>query len=159
MSVTDYIARLHRNGDRSGADGVDRRLYALVVLATGLGAGHHVDHLVRGNHLGWPLTPEVTAFTYSLAVYPVIAVGLYLTLRGRVGVGYWAVVSLAALLLVATAHFGPVAVEPPRDVVGPYENALVGYLALGWLLGFVGVLLLATGYAASRWRRRRVVAR
>lgn len=158
MTDPDSGTQLRRSGERNDTDRVDTRLYALIVLATGLGVGHHIDHLVRGNHLGWPLIPEVTAFTYSLAFYPVIAVGLYLTLRGRVGAGYWVVVSVAGFLMVTTSHFGPLAVEPPQDIVGPYENVYVGYLALVWLLGFVGALLIATGYATSRWRWIRRVA-
>jgi len=50
--------------------------YLFVVLPTVLGAPHHIDHVIRGNHVGWPLTPHVNPFTYSLALYPLLAVSL-----------------------------------------------------------------------------------
>ena len=36
----------------------DRRAFALIYLALVLSLGHHLDHAVRGNHVGWPLTAE-----------------------------------------------------------------------------------------------------
>ncbi|SDJ96954.1 hypothetical protein [Natronorubrum texcoconense] len=144
--------------EQSGPASVDTQLYALIALATVFGIGHHVDHVVRGNHVGWPLIPEVTVFTYTLAVYPLIAVGLYLTLTERVGAGYWAVLLGTLCLVVTVVHFGPWAIEPPQDVLGPYENVFVGYGALAWLLGFVGTLLVATGYAVYRWQTTRSIA-
>ena len=46
----------------------DRKLYMLTLLAMFMSAVHHVDHIVRGNHVGWPMTPEVNAFTFSQPV-------------------------------------------------------------------------------------------
>lgn len=129
-------------------DRVDNRLLALVLLATAFGAGHHIDHVVRGNHVGWPLTPEVTTFTYSLLFYPLVAVGLYLTLTDRTDARYWFGLSAAGFLVVSTAHFGPWAVEPPHHVVDPHGSVYVGYLALAWVGALVATLLSATVYAA-----------
>ncbi|MCU4926819.1 hypothetical protein OB905_12655 [Halobacteria archaeon AArc-dxtr1] len=139
-----------------GSESVDGRLYVLLAVATVFGAGHHVDHLIRGNHVGWPVIPEVTVFTYTLAIYPLLAIGLYLTLTERVGAGYWTILLGAIFVAVTVTHFGPLAVEPPGDVVGPYESAIVGYAALAWLVGFVASLFVATAYAAHRWRRSRM---
>ncbi|WP_440765995.1 hypothetical protein [Natronorubrum sp. DTA7] len=147
-----------RKSEQSSPGSVDTRLYALIVLATVFGIGHHVDHVVRGNHVGWPLIPEVTVFTYTLVVYPLVAVGLSLTLTERVGAGYWAVLLGAVCLVVTVVHFGPFAIEPPQDIIGPYGNVTVGYGALAWLLGFVGTLVVATVYAANRWWWTRRVA-
>jgi hypothetical protein len=47
------------------------------LVTTALGLLHHVDHVLRVNHSGWPFTADVNAFTYSLAVYPLIAVLLW----------------------------------------------------------------------------------
>jgi hypothetical protein len=44
---------------------------------TALGVLHHADHVLRVNHSGWPFLGEVTPFTYSLAVYPLIALLLW----------------------------------------------------------------------------------
>ncbi|MGA7622005.1 MAG: hypothetical protein WB630_02945 [Candidatus Acidiferrales bacterium] len=30
-----------------------------------LGICHHIDHVLRYDHSGWPFRPEVTPFTYS----------------------------------------------------------------------------------------------
>ncbi len=71
----------------------NRILYALIFLAMFLSLGHHIDHIIRGNNVGWPLTAEVNAFTYSLGIYPLILLGLYLYASGRVGPGHWALLS------------------------------------------------------------------
>jgi hypothetical protein len=44
------------------------------VLTTILGILHHADHVLRYDHSGWPFRADVTPFTYSLLVYPLIAV-------------------------------------------------------------------------------------
>jgi len=133
------------------SDSVDRRLYGLIGLGTIFGIGHHLDHVIRGNHVGWPLIPEITPFTYSLGFYPLILIGVYLTLRGRVGAGYWFLVLVAGFLMVTLVHFGPWASEPPQDIIQPYSNVYVGYFAVVWLLGFVGTFWAGTVYSAYRW--------
>ena len=52
--------------------------WALVTTAFGL--LHHLDHVLRVNHSGWPFLADINTFTYSLAVYPLIA--LVLLARG-----------------------------------------------------------------------------
>jgi hypothetical protein len=69
----------------SGLNRTNRILYALIFLAMFMSFGHHIDYVIRGNHVGWPLTEHVTPFTYSLGVYPLIFLGLYLYASGRVG--------------------------------------------------------------------------
>ncbi len=147
--ISDRVAR-YRTVD-IGADSVDRWLYALLALGTIFGIGHHLDHIVRGNHVGWPLIPEVTAFTYSLGFYPFILIGLYLTLQERVGIGYWFLLFVAGSLMVTFVHFGPWASEPPQDIIQPYSNVYVGYFAVVWLFGFVGTFWAGTVYSAYRW--------
>ena len=39
-----------------------RILYQLTWLAAAMSLGHHLDHLIRHNAVGWPLTEEVNAF-------------------------------------------------------------------------------------------------
>ena len=102
----------------------------LVVAATVLSLGHPVDHVLRGNHTGWPVVQEVTPFTISLLLYPVIAVEVLLG-RGKRGT--------ARLLdrgrrlgsaLLRSTHLGPTALEPPGDIVGEYATPpLVGHHA------------------------------
>jgi hypothetical protein len=38
---------------------------------------HHVDHVLRFDHSGWPFKAEVTPFTFSLLVNRVILFGLF----------------------------------------------------------------------------------
>ena len=132
-----------------------RGLYWLTSLAAALSAGHHLDHVIRGNAVGWPLTGEVNAFTYSLGIYPLIATGLVLYRAGRVGPGFWAFVSGGGALFVAAVHFGPAAVEPPAAILGAYDPPLLGWLAFGWLVAFVAVLAGTCLYELRLWRRQR----
>lgn len=70
--------------------GIPRGFLALVSGTLVLGVGHHVDHIVRGNHVGWPLTGDVNAFTFSLLAYPLIAVGFAVGFDRRRGhTGRW----------------------------------------------------------------------
>ncbi|MCU4744153.1 hypothetical protein [Natronoglomus mannanivorans] len=133
------------------AEGADTRLYALIGIATVFGIGHHLDHIIRGNHVGWPLIPEVTVFTYTLMIYPVIAIGVYATITERVGVWYWTLALGVILFAVVVTHFGPWATEPPQDVIEPYDTVYAGYAAFGWLLGLVISLTAATAYSIRRW--------
>ena len=50
---------------------------------------HHVDHVIRGNHSGWPFQEAVTPFTFSLLSYALLLPGLYLTAKGGLMAGYW----------------------------------------------------------------------
>jgi hypothetical protein len=142
-----------RNGN--AVWGPNRLLYALIFLAMFMSLGHHLDHAIRGNHVGWPLTAEVNAFTYSLGIYPLILLGLYLYASGRVGPGYWAILSGSGALFVAAIHFGPTAVEPPADIIDLYEVRIVGWLAFLWLVVFVMVLVATCIYEGYSWSHRR----
>lgn len=133
----------------------NRTLYILIAAAVVLSFGHHLDHAIRGNHVGWPLGGEVNAFTYSLGVYPAIATGLLLYLAGRVGAGFWAFLSGGGALFLSYIHFGAQAVEPPTDIFDPYESAIAGGIAFGWLLALVGVLVVTFLYELRLWLRGR----
>jgi hypothetical protein len=78
-----------------------RTLCQLTYLAAALSLGCHLDHLIRHNAVGWPLTDQVDAFTISLVGYPIIATGLLLYQAGRV-----AGLSGGAAF-VSAVHFGP----------------------------------------------------
>jgi hypothetical protein len=133
----------------------NRTLYGLIYLAAFMSLGHHIDHAIRGNQVGWPLTAEVNAFTYSLGIYPLILLGLYLYASGRVGPGHWALLSGSGALFVAAIHFGPTAIEPPADIINMYESRIVGWLAFAWLLAFVALLAATSLYEGYSWSRRR----
>lgn len=128
-----------------------RAIYGLTLLATVMSFGHHVDHVIRGNAVGWPLTPQINAFSASLVIYPIIATALLLYRTGRIGPGTWALVSGGGAAFVGTVHFGPSAVEPPSDIVTAYEPAILGWLAFAWLVAFVTILILTSLYEARIW--------
>jgi len=136
-----------------------RILYRLTYLAAAMSLGHHVDHLIRHNAVGWPLTDEVNAFTMSLVVYAVIATGLLLYRAGRVGPGFWALVSGGGAVFVSAVHFGPVAVEPPELILGEYDPPILGWLAFTWLVAFVAVLAITSLYETRLWWQQRQTRR
>ena len=141
-----------RNGSAvCGPNTTNKILYALMFMSL----GHHIDHVIRGNHVGWPLTEHATPFTYSLVVYPLIVLGLYLYASGRVGAGYWAILSGSGALFVAAIHFGPTAVEPPAEIIDLYEARIVGWLAFGWLVIFVMVLVATCMSELRSWFAQR----
>lgn len=132
-----------------------RLLYALAAVPTVLGLAHHVDHVVRGNHVGWPVTGHVNEFTYSLGIYPLVAVGVYLTVTDRVGSRYWAGFLAFTAAIVWYFHLSPWAVEPPSDVVVPYADPALGHAAFAVLLALLASVVLGSAYAAVLWRRQR----
>jgi hypothetical protein len=136
-----------------------RTLYRLTWLAAALSLGHHLDHVIRHNAVGWPLTDQVNAFTLSLVVYPVIATGLLLYRAGRVGLGFWALVSGGGAVFVSAVHFGPSAVEPPERILGGYGLSILGWLAFAWLVTFAAVLAITSLYETRLWWRQRQARR
>jgi len=86
-----------------------------LLVALALGILHHIDHVLRVDHSGWPFRPNVTPFTYSLLVYPIgLAV---LAARSRP----WLRVGLVAFLFLAiqAAH---TFVEPPSAQYGVWAR-------------------------------------
>jgi hypothetical protein len=134
-------------------------LYRLTYLAAALSLGHHIDHVIRHNAVGWPLTDEVNAFTLSLVIYPVIVTGLLLYRAGRVGPGFWAFVSGGGAIFVSAVHFGPFAAEPPEMILGAYDQPVLGWLAFTWLVIFVAVLAITSLYETRLWWQGRQARR
>jgi hypothetical protein len=128
-----------------------RILYGLTYLAATLSLAHHIDHVIRHNAVGWPMTGEVNAFTMSLIIYPIIITGLLLYRAGRVGPGFWALVSGGGAVFVSLVHFGPTAVEPPAMMLHGYASPIVGWLAFTLLVTFVTVLAVTSLYETRVW--------
>jgi hypothetical protein len=139
--------------DHSRSSTLDPRAYLLFAAATLLGLAHHLDHVIRGNHVGWPITPDVNPFTYSLTIYPLVVLGFTLSLTGRAGPRYWTVVMTLGAGMLAFFHLSPWAVEPPGDVILPYANPVFGYAAFAILLALI--LVVAGGALYSFWLCRR----
>jgi hypothetical protein len=139
-------------------DGSRRLLLILASSATVFSVLHHVDHVTRGNHSGWPFQAEVTPFTFSLLIYVLILPAIYLTARGHDVAGYHLFVAVTGLVLLGTVHFAPTGVQesPTHDIYMVYESPVAGTLALVILTGLItSVALLAiTAFTALRRRAR-----
>ena len=137
-----------------------RVLLALGVLVTVFGLLHHVDHVVRGNHSGWPFVEEVTPFTFSLLVYALLLPGIFMNMRGRVAAGWWLFTAAVAVVLATFVHFldGEEREAPVRDIYAVYGKSAWGVLALVVLYGLLSSLaaLLVAALRALSARRARV---
>ncbi len=136
-----------------------RYLLGMAIAATLLGLAHHVDHVIRGNHVGWPITGDINPFTFSLAFYPVVLLGLYLPARNRAGACFWALVTGVGVAFVGPTHFGPWAVEPPGDILSVYRSPAAGWVALGLLLLFLTTLASTSLYGIYLYARKLSVDR
>lgn len=126
--------------------------HVLLGIATLMSLVHHADHVARGDHTGWPVIDQVTPFTYSLAVYPLIGVGLWLERSRRVGSRFWTLFSGAGVIFLLSVHVGPAAIEPPHDIVHGYAAPWLGMAAFGWLLALILVVSLHCLHHARVWR-------
>jgi hypothetical protein len=104
---------------------------------------HHVDHVIRGNHSGWPFREAVTPFTFSLLIYVLLLPGLYVSSKGRLMAGYWLFTAVVGLSLVVWVHFVPTSdyEAPIEDIYAVYGSALSGLFALIVLAGLVSSLV------------------
>lgn len=115
--------------------------YAWHVAALLLAALHHLDHVLRGTHVGWPVTPDVNTFTYTLLIYPLIALGFLLR-----SARYWLAIAIGGVVLLSVVD---VAVEQPAEIVGGYPQPVLGLIAFGILIALIAVLVaIAFRYSA-----------
>jgi hypothetical protein len=125
------------------------RIWLLVLAGctTVFGFMHHVDHVVRGNHSGWPFEQAITPFTFSLLIYALLLPGLYLAAKGRLMPRYWLFTAVVGLALVVWVHFIPTGdyEAPIEDIYAIYGSPLAGLLAVVVLAGLViSLAMLAT---------------
>jgi hypothetical protein len=115
---------------------------------------HHVDHVVRGNHSGWPFAEAVTPFTFSLLIYALLVPGLYLTAKGRLMARYWLFTALLGLTLLVWIHFVPTRYHeaPIRDIYGVYDSPVVGFLAVADLTALIASVVVLAGMAIQALR-------
>ncbi|PSP75409.1 hypothetical protein BRC81_15385, partial [Halobacteriales archaeon QS_1_68_20] len=66
---------------------------------------------------------------------------------------YWAGFFAFSAAVLAYFHISPWAVEPPQDVMGPYANPIVGYLAFGIVLALIASVVIGSIYGAVLWYR------
>jgi hypothetical protein len=51
--------------------GLSQRTVIIMLAALVVGLVHHIDHVLRFDHSGWPFRSEVNPFTFSLLAYPI----------------------------------------------------------------------------------------
>ena len=153
MSVGERLGSTARLAARGG---YGRWLLVFASAAVIFGLMHHADHVIRGNHSGWPFQAEVTPFTFSLLIYALILPGIYMTARGRDVAGYHLFVGVVGLALLGTVHFVPTGEQesPMRDIYMVYGSPLAGAFALVVLVGLMTsvALLSITAFRALRAR-------
>jgi hypothetical protein len=147
------MSNTHDAGQDGNDSGLPQLAYALFALATLLGLTHHIDHVIRGNHVGWPITAHVNPFTYSLLIYPLVVSGFVGSLIGRTGERYWSAVMLVGGGMLVFFHLSPWAVEPPGDIILPYANPVLGYVAFAVLLALIAVVFAGAAYSLALWFR------
>ena len=115
-----------------------RTRYKLLLLAALiLSLAHHIDHIIRGNHVGWPVNNDINTFTFSLIIYPLVALGFLLNTTK-----YWLTLEVFGLLMITAVHFGPQAIEPIKDITGPHQHLVADVSAVLILVGLIVTLLL-----------------
>jgi hypothetical protein len=146
-----------------------RAVVAWAVILALVAALHFVDHVVRGaivvaddlnptwNHSGWPFREEVNPFTFSLVgVTLTLLGGIFFTLRGKLGAGYWVGAGIFLAALVTVVHFISRPAETPSVIYNTYGGGwqpvaalLVGvgiYLGIGMTIANAIVLRRAEGH-------------
>ena len=78
-----------------------------LLASLGFGILHHLDHVLRADHSGWPFTPTVTPFTFSLLAYPLLLTALFVS-RPWVRIG-------AVGLVLGFTQLAHTFIETPRD--------------------------------------------
>jgi hypothetical protein len=141
---------------KTASDGSRRWLLIFASSATVFSVMHHADHVIRGNHSGWPFQAEVTPFTFSLLIYALILPGIYMTAKGKQVAGYHLFVAVVGLTLLGGVHFVPTGEQesPIHDIYMVYRSPVAGALALVVLAGLITsvALLAVTAYGALRGR-------
>jgi len=90
---------------------------SLIIAIVPLGILHHADHVVRADHAGWPFRPEVTIFTFTLVIYPLLALAYAMGSRPWVRAG---IVSTIAFFTL----FAHTLIEPPGQIYGTWAHNL-----------------------------------
>ena len=114
------------------------RAEKLLLLAASVALLHHVDHVLRVDHSGWPFTPEVSPFTFSLIIYPIFLSVFFFRPRR-----WYRVAGTAVLFLFSV--FAHAFLETPMDQyhTWAYGSDFPGHVGQHNLLGrdskFLGV--------------------
>jgi hypothetical protein len=126
--------------------------HRLVLGITALSLAHHIDHVLRGV-TGWPIQGGFNAFSGSLFVYPLIALGLALSRRGRAGHEFWILLAGGGALFILAVHLGPAAGDEITRIPDGYDSPVAGLVALVILVALFAALVAHCLYEARLLRR------
>lgn len=116
----------------------------LLLVSLAVGVVHHLDHVFRVDHSGWPFLPAVSPFTLSLIGYPVFLLALLLRSRP------WLRVGLVGVSLLATqaAHLW---VETPGQQFATWANGVSSDPGARGVANLLDIASPAVGFAAAGW--------
>lgn len=114
-----------------------------------VGLAHHIDHVLRVDHSGWPFHGNVNPFTFSLIAYPI----LFFALLGPRRLFWWRWSGLA--IGTAFTLFAHMRIETPQMqyAMWAYNRSLeprlwnirnlcgVESISLGWVAVIVAMVL------------------
>jgi hypothetical protein len=149
-NISAYLSTLNIKVVAFGSHSPLTRSEWFMLFSSGLGILHHIDHVLRFDHSGWPFRDIVTPFTYSLLVYPLLVVAFFWR---RGGWSRFAIVLLIFLFTLAAHTF----LETPGQqyCVWAYNASCTTGNAAGMpnLLGlrspFMGVAAVLLSFALS----------
>ena len=142
-------SRRPTSAERDNPTTLTRVGYRLVVVITVLSIAHHLDHVVRGV-TGWPVKGAFNPFSASLFVYPVIAPGVFLSARRRVGPAFWSVLSGGGGIFILVVHIGPVAGDAVESIPEQHDSLFAGVIAIIVLVALVVALFAHCFYELRR---------
>ncbi len=91
------------------------RVRPLLIGIAALAVLHHADHVLRADHSGWPFQAQVTPFTFSLLIYPMLLADYLLRRSGWIRVALLSA-GLSFLVLVHAT------VETPIDLFRTWSS-------------------------------------
>jgi hypothetical protein len=74
-------------------------------------------------------------------------------LSNRVDARYWTGFFAFSAAMLAYFHISPWAVEPPQDVMVPYESVLAGSVAFAIVLALIASTVVGSIYGVILWAR------
>ncbi|HEX8063846.1 MAG TPA: hypothetical protein VF535_11585 [Allosphingosinicella sp.] len=120
---------------------VTPRSDSLILLSIGLAMLHHVDHVLRADHSGWPVTGRVTPFTFSLTVYLFMVAALML--RGKPWLRF--LIMVPVFFFAQFAHMGA---ETPHDQYNTWASGVSDFPDSFGQANLLGMASPTAGYFA-----------
>lgn len=129
--------------------GLSRFTTIVLVAATIVGVTHHIDHVLRVDHSGWPFRRNVNPFTFSLIAYPILLFALF----GPVRLFWWRWAGLATGAAVTVLAHTLIETPQMQYAMWAYNRSLEPQLwdirnlcgvqseGLAWLAVIVGMTL------------------